>query len=66
MPVQILWGDHDRILPVGYAAQFAQLLPQARVDIIEDCGHLPQSEKPQEFLRRFREFTASVTKGKKP
>ena len=66
VPVQILWGDHDRILPVGYAAQFAQLLPQARVDIIEDCGHLPQSEKPQEFLRRFREFTASVTKGKKP
>jgi pimeloyl-ACP methyl ester carboxylesterase len=57
MPVQLLWGEHDKIMPAAYAAEFRKLIPQARVDIVKDCGHLPQVEKPDEFLRLFREFT---------
>ncbi len=62
VPTQIVWGEGDKVLPAGYAAEFARLIPGARVDLIPNCGHLPQTEKPQEFLRLFREFARGALK----
>lgn len=56
VPTQIIWGDHDRIFPPGYAEALRQLIPGARVDIVPECGHLPQTEKPEEFVRLLRSF----------
>ena len=60
VPVQIVWGDSDRLLPPAYAEEFRKLLPHARVDLIERCGHNPHIEKPREFLARFAAFTAKL------
>jgi len=60
VPTQIVWGDSDKILPVGYAAAFKKLIPHARVDILPACGHLPQTEQPDQFVKLFREFAAGV------
>ena len=60
MPVQIIWGENDRILPAGYAPELARLIAGSRVHVVPQCGHLPQVEKPQEFLRLFRDFAASL------
>lgn len=60
MPVQIVWGENDRILPVGYAQAFKKLMPHARVDVVPECGHLPQTEKAEAFLRLFHEFSATA------
>jgi pimeloyl-ACP methyl ester carboxylesterase len=60
LPVQIIWGAGDRIIPAGYAEAYQSLIPHARVDIIPRCGHLPPIEKPQEFLRAFLQFHAST------
>lgn len=49
VPVKIMWGENDRILPVAYAQEFKKLMPAAEVEIIPHCGHLPQAEKPREF-----------------
>jgi pimeloyl-ACP methyl ester carboxylesterase len=49
VPVKIVWGEADKILPVAYAREFKKLMPAAEVEIIPRCGHLPQAEKPQEF-----------------
>src|SRR5258706_7048321 len=49
VPVKIIWGEADKILPVAYAGEFKKLMPRAEVDIIPRCGHLPQAEKPEEF-----------------
>lgn len=59
-PVQIIWGANDKLLPVGYAAEYGRRITGARVDIVPACGHLPHVEKPQEFLRLFREFASRV------
>lgn len=56
LPTQIIWGDHDRILPPEYAAAFQKLIPGSRVDIVKNCGHLPHTEKPEEFARLVEEF----------
>jgi pimeloyl-ACP methyl ester carboxylesterase len=50
VPVKIIWGDKDRIIPVGFTKEFARLLPKAQLHIIKDAGHLPQVEKPDEFV----------------
>jgi pimeloyl-ACP methyl ester carboxylesterase len=50
VPVKIIWGAHDRILPVGFVEEYKRLLPRAKVHIVENAGHLPQAEKPDEFV----------------
>jgi pimeloyl-ACP methyl ester carboxylesterase len=49
VPVKIVWGEADKILPVAYAREFGRLMPGAEIEIIPRCGHLPQAERPEEF-----------------
>ena len=49
VPVCIVWGAQDRLLPVATAHELKRLLPQAELKIFERCGHLPQVEKADEF-----------------
>jgi pimeloyl-ACP methyl ester carboxylesterase len=49
VPVQIIWGEQDRILPVQFVETYKTLMPRARVAIVKDAGHLPHAEKAQEF-----------------
>jgi pimeloyl-ACP methyl ester carboxylesterase len=50
VPVKIIWGQQDRILPVGFVAEYRRLLPAAEIKILENCGHLPHAEKVDEFV----------------
>ncbi|HKQ29016.1 MAG TPA: alpha/beta hydrolase [Burkholderiales bacterium] len=49
VPVQIIWGEHDRILPVAFVEELKRLMPAAQVHIVKNAGHLPHAEKGQEF-----------------
>jgi pimeloyl-ACP methyl ester carboxylesterase len=50
VPVKIVWGREDRILPVAFLDEYKRLLPQAEVHILENAGHLPHAEKPDQFV----------------
>ncbi|MGH8726531.1 MAG: alpha/beta fold hydrolase, partial [Burkholderiales bacterium] len=50
VPVKIVWGRQDRILPVGFVDHYKKLLPKAEIHILENCGHLPHAEKPDQFV----------------
>ena len=56
VPTLLLWGDSDGIVPPVYGPAFQALLPQARLEVIEDCGHIPQLERPAEFLAAITGF----------
>lgn len=43
----IIWGKHDRILGVKAAQLFKQNLPNARLEWIDNCGHVPHLEMAQ-------------------
>jgi pimeloyl-ACP methyl ester carboxylesterase len=58
VPVKIVWGENDRILPVGYARAFRELLPDAELDVIPACGHLPQVEHADRFCERVLRFAS--------
>ena len=49
VPVKIIWGRQDKILPVGFVDFYKKNLPKAEFDIFENCGHLPHAEKADQF-----------------
>jgi len=53
MPVQIIWGRNDRIIPLAHAEALAGRLP---VHILDEAGHLPQMEKAGEVNRLLARF----------
>jgi pyruvate dehydrogenase E2 component (dihydrolipoamide acetyltransferase) len=55
MPVQVIWGRDDRILPVAHAEALANRLP---VQILDAAGHLPHMEKAGEVGRLIEQFIA--------
>ncbi len=50
VPTTIVWGDRDGIIPPDYAAAFAELIPGARVVMVEGAAHSPHVEKPDAVL----------------
>jgi len=60
VPVQIIWGERDRILPVGFSNELKRLIPASRLHVMRDAGHLPHVEKPQEFCDLVTGFVQSA------
>lgn len=58
-PTLILWGRQDAIIPAICGEQYQRLLPNSRLAVIDECGHSPQLEKPEEFLRIVQDFLQS-------
>lgn len=55
MPVTLIWGAHDGILPRAYAEALHARIPGATLQIIEAAAHIPHRQAPAEFLRVLRE-----------
>ncbi len=49
IPVDLLWGASDKLLPVAWAERLQAQLPTARLTKIDRCGHVPQQECPEAF-----------------
>jgi SAM-dependent methyltransferase len=49
VPTLVIWGDRDYVLPASQAGAAADRLPDARVSVFPDCGHLPHVEHPDRF-----------------
>jgi pimeloyl-ACP methyl ester carboxylesterase len=50
VPVKIIWGKEDRILPVQFLEHFRKWMPRAQTYVIEAAGHLPHAETPDQFV----------------
>ena len=49
MPVRLVWGVADQLMPLDYAQRMVALLPDGELIPIERCGHIPQTEAPERF-----------------
>lgn len=58
MPVLIVWGKQDKLIPVRHAYRGLRAIAGARLQVFDRCGHLPPYEQPQEFNRAVRDFLA--------
>ncbi|MBX3364798.1 MAG: alpha/beta hydrolase [Phycisphaeraceae bacterium] len=55
-PTLVLWGRNDIVTPPEAAIEFAEHIPDARLVWIEQCGHAPMVEKPDEFSESLLNF----------
>ena len=66
VPTLLLWGRHDRVVPLSIGERLATELPRARLTVLEKCGHIPPEELPEESLTavlRFLDETSSPPEG---
>jgi len=60
LPMCVVWGDHDSVLPASHAKIAAQLAPTARVEVITNSGHFPHKDHPQRFVKIVNDFIRST------
>lgn len=56
LPVQLIWGLQDKIIPVANAYLAQSILPDAQLYIFDKCGHLPQVEYAAQFNQLLLQF----------
>lgn len=47
VPILIIWGQEDEWIPLEIGHRFDEELPNSRIVVIPECGHVPQEEKPE-------------------
>jgi pimeloyl-ACP methyl ester carboxylesterase len=55
-PTLVVWGEDDKLIPVAYASEYGRLIPHSRVEVLPDCGHIPQVEETAKTLALVRAF----------
>jgi pimeloyl-ACP methyl ester carboxylesterase len=60
MPVLVVSGDDDRIVPVETAVRLAEQINGASLVIFDNCGHVPHEECPQAFMDAIDAFLPSI------
>jgi len=55
-PALVVWGDDDRVVPRSAGEVFAKKLPKARLEIVKQCGHCVDMEKPAELAALIADF----------
>ncbi|HUQ33462.1 MAG TPA: alpha/beta fold hydrolase [Pyrinomonadaceae bacterium] len=58
-PTLVIWGREDGLLPLADGQRFQKEIPGAELLIFEQCGHVPQVEKAQDFNAAVLKFLAA-------
>ncbi len=64
MPMQLIWGERDPIIPVAHGHATHEAMPGSRLDVLADVGHFPHVEAPEavvDIIDRFMADTAAVS-----
>ena len=60
VPILVIHGGDDQIIPVAEAEQMAAMSPQMKLAIIQNAGHLLNMEQPEAFNRAVLDWITSV------
>jgi pimeloyl-ACP methyl ester carboxylesterase len=55
-PTLVVWGGRDRVLPPSQAHEAIARLRNGSLELVPDCGHLPQVEHPERFASTLARF----------
>lgn len=56
VPTLVLWGLHDRMVPICQGRRAVDLLKEGTLEILPDCGHVPHIENPARFAEILGNF----------
>jgi pimeloyl-ACP methyl ester carboxylesterase len=60
MPMCVVWGSDDAVIPVRHASVAAELAPTATIEVIANAGHFPHKDHPQRFVKIVHDFIRST------
>lgn len=60
MPMLIVWGSDDRVIPVHHADTAAAVAPGAIVEVLGNSGHFPHKDHPERFVKIVNDFIRST------
>lgn len=60
VPSLFVWGDRDRLVPASFARHVSAAVPDSGAIVLEDCGHVPQMELPEETATVVRGFLSKL------
>jgi pimeloyl-ACP methyl ester carboxylesterase len=60
LPVQIIWGEDDPIIPVSHARVAHEQIPGSRLEIFAQSGHVPHDTDPDRFVATVEKFIDST------
>ncbi len=60
MPMCVIWGTDDDVIPVRHAGYTAELAPAATVEVIANAGHFPHKDHPQRFMKIVNDFVRTT------
>jgi pyruvate dehydrogenase E2 component (dihydrolipoamide acetyltransferase) len=63
MPVLVVWGDADKLVPPESASQLSQRLPDVTLRLLSSCGHMPMIERPETVAREIAAFVSGPRPG---
>jgi pimeloyl-ACP methyl ester carboxylesterase len=58
VPTLIVWGENDAMIPLPIGQRMHELVRDSKLEVIPQCGHMPNLEKPSELVRHVLEFMA--------
>jgi pimeloyl-ACP methyl ester carboxylesterase len=58
-PTLVVWGREDGLVPVAHGHRWTELVAGSRLEIVDDCGHLPQVEQADRFIDLVGPFLAA-------
>lgn len=61
-PTLLVWGKQDEITPPFVAEKFDELIANTELHFIDECGHAPMMEHPEEFNEILGDFLEEVEK----
>ncbi|HXE44713.1 MAG TPA: alpha/beta fold hydrolase [Conexibacter sp.] len=59
-PTFVLWGEDDRVIPVRDSQRFGELIPDVRVTVLPDTGHVAMLERPARFNALLEAFLSEA------
>jgi len=63
LPALLVWGRHDRVVPLWVGRRLAADLPRAELVVLERCGHLPMEEQPRRLVTCLVDFLQRTSAG---
>jgi pimeloyl-ACP methyl ester carboxylesterase len=63
LPVLIIWGARDRIIPVSHGRSAHELMPGSRLEVFERSGHFAHLDEPDRFTRTLRDWLTTTEPG---
>jgi pimeloyl-ACP methyl ester carboxylesterase len=60
VPLLVIWGTRDPIVPARHAETVRALVPSARVEVFPDAGHWPHLDDPERFCDILLDFIGST------